>query len=140
MQRLPIKCSILVSAILFLQATTCFGYSVLTHEAIVDANWNAVLLPLIKEKFPAATNEELKIAHAFAYGGCVMPDLGYYPFGSKLFTNLIHYVRSGDCIENLFEVANNINEYAFALGPLGNYYADKYGHSIGVNRSVPLIY
>jgi hypothetical protein len=140
MQRLPIKCSILVSAILFLQATTCFGYSVLTHEAIVDANWNAVLLPLIKEKFPAATNEELKIAHAFAYGGCVMPDLGYYPFGSKLFTNLIHYVRSGDFIENLFEVANNINEYAFALGALCHYYADKYGHSIGVNRSVPLIY
>ena len=140
MRRFPIKYSILVTAILFFQATACFGYSVLTHEAIVDANWNTVLLPLIKEKFPAATNEELKNAHAFAYGGCVMPDLGYYPFGSKLFTNLIHYVRSGDFIENLFEEASNVNEYAFALGALCHYYADKYGHSIGVNRSVPLIY
>ena len=136
----PIKYSILITAILFFQATACFGYSVLTHEAIVDANWNAVLLPLIKEKFPAATNEELKNAHAFAYGGCIMPDLGYYPFGSKLFTNLIHYVRSGDFIENLFEEASNVNEYAFALGALCHYYADIYGHSIGVNRSVPLIY
>jgi hypothetical protein len=140
MQRFPIKYSILVTAILFFQATACFGYSVLTHEAIVDANWNAVLLPLIKEKFPAATNEELKNAHAFAYGGCVMPDLGYYPFGSRLFTNLIHYVRGGDFVENLFNEASNIYEYAFALGALCHYYADKYGHSIGVNRSVPLIY
>ena len=102
MRRFSIKYPILVTAILFFQATACFGYSVLTHEAIVDANWNTVLLPLIKQKFPAATDEELKNAHAFAYGGCVMPDLGYYPFGSKLFTNLIHYVRSGDFIETLF--------------------------------------
>jgi hypothetical protein len=140
MRRFLIRYPILVTAILFFQATACFGYSVLTHEAIVDANWNTVLLPLIKQKFPAATDEELKNAHAFAYGGCVMPDLGYYPFGSKLFTNLIHYVRSGDFIENLFEEANNVNEYAFALGALCHYYADKYGHSVGVNRSVPLIY
>jgi len=118
----------------------CFGYSVLTHEAIVDANWDGVLIPLLKQKFPAATGEELKNAHAFAYGGCVMPDLGYYPFGSKLFTNLVHYVRSGDFIENLFEEASNMNEYAFALGALCHYYADKYGHSVAINRSVPLIY
>jgi hypothetical protein len=140
MRRLSIKYSILVTAIVFFQASTCFGYSVLTHEAIVDANWKTVLLPLIRERFPTATIEELKNAHAFAYGGCVMPDLGYYPFGSKLFTDLIHYVRSGDFVENLFSEAGNINEYAFALGALCHYYADKYGHSIGVNRSVPLIY
>jgi len=113
---------------------------VLTHEAIIDANWNSVLVPVLKQKYPAATDEELKNAHAFAYGGCVMPDLGYYPFGSRLFTNLVHYVRSGDFIENLFKEASNINEYAFALGALCHYYADKYGHSVGVNRSVPLIY
>jgi len=113
---------------------------VLTHEAIIDANWNTVLVPILKKKFPAATDEELKNAHAFAYGGCVMPDLGYYPFGSKLFTNLVHYVRSGDFIENLFKEASNMNEYAFALGALCHYYADQYGHSVGVNRSVPLIY
>jgi len=113
---------------------------VLTHEAIVDANWNKVIVPLIKLRFPAATTEELKTAHAFAYGGCVMPDLGYYPFGSKLFTNLVHYVRSGDFIASVFEEAKNMNDYAFALGALCHYYADGYGHPIGVNRSVPLIY
>ena len=138
MKRYCVKLIILL--LLVLGTTRCFGYSVLTHEAIIDANWNAVLVPLLKEKFPAATVEELKNAHAFAYGGCVMPDLGYYPFGSKLFTNLVHYVRSGDFIENLFKEASNINEYAFALGALCHYYADKYGHSIAVNRAVPLIY
>ena len=140
MKRLCVKLIVLITIVLVFQTTRCFGYSVLTHEAIIDANWNIVLVPLIKQKFPAATNEELKNAHAFAYGGCVMPDLGYYPFGSRLFTNLIHYVRGGDFIENLFYESSNIYEYAFALGALCHYYADKYGHSVGVNRSVPLIY
>ena len=140
MKRTGVKFTIMVFIVLVLNVTRCFGYSVLTHEAIIDANWNAVLVPILKQKFPVATDEQMKNAHAFAYGGCVMPDLGYYPFGSKLFTNLIHYVRSGDFIESLFHEANNINEYAFALGVLCHYCADKYGHSVGVNRSVPLIY
>ncbi len=140
MKRICVKLIILITVVLLFHANRCFGYSVLTHEAIVDANWNTVIVPILKQKFPAATDEELKNAHAFAYGGCVMPDLGYYPFGSRLFTNLIHYVRSGDFIENLFKEATNLNEYAFALGALCHYYSDKYGHSVGVNRSVPLIY
>jgi Zinc dependent phospholipase C len=140
MKRMSARTVIVVTVVLLLHTTRCFGYSVLTHEAIIDANWNSVLVPLLKQKYPAATDEELKNAHAFAYGGCVMPDLGYYPFGSRLFTNLVHYVRSGDFIENLFKEASNINEYAFAIGTLCHYYADKYGHSVGVNRSVPLIY
>ena len=140
MKKVRVRPIILVTIAFAFHTTRCFGYSVLTHEAIVDANWNAVLVPLLKQKFPAITNEELKDAHAFAYGGSVMPDLGYYPFGSKLFTNLVHYVRSGDFIESLFKEASNINEYAFALGALCHYYADKYGHSVAVNRVVPLIY
>jgi len=140
MKRIFVKLILQVTIVLVFHTTRCFAYSVLTHEAIVDVNWNKVLVPILKQKFPFATDEDLKNAHAFAYGGCVMPDLGYYPFGSRLFTNLIHYVRSGDFIENLFGEASNINEYAFALGALCHYYADKYGHSVGVNRSVPLIY
>src|SRR5678816_3944507 len=136
MKRLFVKLIILFTLVLVFHTTRCFGYSVLTHEAIVDVNWNTVLVPLLKQKFPTATIEELKDAHAFAYGGCVMPDLGYYPFGSKLFTNLVHYVRSGDFIESLFKEASNINEYAFALGALCHYYADKYGHSVAVNLSL----
>ena len=140
MKRTWLKSIILIAIVLVFRSTRCFGYSVLTHEAIIDANWNSVLAPLLKQKFPGATDGELKNAHAFAYGGCVMPDLGYYPFGSKLFTNLVHYVRGGDFIENLVEEASNINEYAFALGAMCHYFADRFGHSIGVNRSVPLIY
>ena len=131
---------ILVSAIIVFNSHSCKAYSVLTHEAIIDANWDHLLLPLLKQKFPAASAEELKIAHAYAYGGAVIPDMGYYPFGSKLFTNLLHYVRSGDFVEAILSEAENLNEYAFALGVLCHYSADSYGHKLGVNVCVPIIY
>lgn len=123
-----------------LNSITAKAYSVLTHEALIDANWPHILLPLLKEKFPAATPEELKTAHAYAYGGAVVPDMGYYPFGSKLFTNLLHYTRSGDFVETILAEAQNLNEYAFALGVLCHYNADNYGHRLGVNVCVPVIY
>ena len=130
-----------VIILLFVYAVQpCKAYSVLTHEAIIDANWDKILLPLLKEKFPGSSPEALKEAHAYAYGGSVVPDMGYYPFGSKLFTNLLHYVRSGDFIQALFSDAQNINEFAFAAGVLCHYYADIYGHKLGINVSVPLIY
>jgi len=116
------------------------AFGVLTHEAIVDASWNNSILPLLKEKYPLATEEELKDAHAYAYGGAVAPDMGYYPFGSKLFTNLVHYVKSGDLINALLKDATNINEYAFALGFLSHYEADIYGHPLATNKSVPIVY
>jgi hypothetical protein len=116
------------------------AYSVLTHEAIVDAMWNISVKPLLKQKFPNATEEQLKEAHAYVYGGAVAPDMGYYPFGSKLFTNLVHYVRSGDFVIALLDEAETIDEYAFALGVMSHYNADNYGHPLGVNVSVPVIY
>jgi hypothetical protein len=116
------------------------AYSVLTHEAIVDAMWNISVKPLLKQKFPNATEEQLKEAHAYVYGGAVAPDMGYYPFGSKLFTNLVHYVRSGDFVIAVLDEAETIDEYAFALGVMSHYNADNYGHPLGVNVSVPVIY
>lgn len=116
------------------------GYSVLTHEAIIDATWDKAIQPLLVAKYPNATADQLKEARAYAYGGCVCPDMGYYPFGSKLFTELAHYVRTGDFVDNMLAEAQNLDEYAFALGTLCHYNADKYGHSIGVNHSVPLVY
>jgi hypothetical protein len=129
-----------LSFIVCLLPLDALSYSVLTHEALIDANWDKVLLPLLKHKFPAANTDALKEAHAYAYGGAVVPDMGYYPSGSKLFTSLLHYVRSGNFTEHLLEEATNANEYAFALGVLCHYNADRYGHSIGINTSVPLIY
>ena len=117
-----------------------FGYSVLTHEAIVDAEWDKTIVPMLLERFPAATAEQLKEAHAYVYGGCVIQDMGYYPFGSQFFSHLTHYVRSGDFVEALFEQSQDINDYAFALGALSHYVADIEGHSIAVNRAVALLY
>jgi hypothetical protein len=126
---------------LFMYASsTCRAYSVLTHLALIDVNWDKVLLPLLKEKFPESSDEALKEAHAYVYGGAVVPDIGYFPFGSKLFTNLIHYARSGDFVRAVLNDAQNLNEYAFSLGVLCHYYADVYGHPIGINVSVPVIY
>jgi len=131
-----------IVSVLFFAFFTCisYGYSVLTHEALIDVNWEKVLLPLLKQKYPGSTEAELKEAHAYAYGGAVAPDMGYFPRGSRLYTNLVHYVRSGDFVMALLDDAKNLNEYAFALGFLCHYNADKYGHKIGINPGVPITY
>jgi len=116
------------------------SYSVLTHEAIIDSTWDSAIKPLLLKRFPAATTEELLQAHAFAYGGCIIQDLGYYPFGSKLFSDLTHYVRTGDFVLNLIRDSQDLDEYAFALGSLSHYAADNNGHPMAVNRAVPLFY
>src|SRR5579863_4757824 len=133
-----------VTALVFL-STVClarrgFGYSVLTHEAIIDAEWDGLIKTVLLQKFPNATPEQLKAAHAYAYGGSVIQDMGYYPFGSRFFSHLAHYVRSREFVDALFEESRDINDYAFALGALSHFSADIEGHSLGINRAVPLLY
>ena len=117
-----------------------YAYSVLTHEAIIDSTWDGDIKPLLLKRFPTATPDELKAAHANAYGGCIIQDLGYYPFGSKFFSDLTHYVRSGDFIRNMIRESEDLNEYAFALGALSHFAADNNGHRMATNVSVPLLY
>jgi len=131
-------CTLVALAALF--AADAQAYSVLTHEAIVDTLWTTAITPAIKKRFPAVSEEELAKAHAFAYGGCIIQDLGYYPFGSHLFSDLVHYVRSADFVQALLDEAQDANEYAFALGAVAHYGADVDGHSIAVNRAVPILY
>jgi hypothetical protein len=116
------------------------AYSVLTHEALIDTAWDVAIRPLLRERFPGATDEDLKNAHAYAYGGSIVQDMGYYPFGSKFFSDLVHYVRTGDFVVALITDSRDVNEYAFALGALAHYCADNYGHRIAVNRIVPILY
>ena len=104
------------------------AYSVLTHEEIVDLVWQDQLQPLLLRRFPAATPDDLRRAHAFAYGGSLIQDMGYYPFGNKYFSDLTHYVRTGDFVTALFDQSTDINEYAFALGALAHYASDNTGH------------
>jgi len=113
----------------------CNGYSILTHEQIVDLLWDGQIKPLLLQKYPGATQDDLRKAHAYAYGGCLIQDMGYYPFGNKTFSDLVHYVRSGDFVKALLAEATDINEYAFALGALTHYAADNMGHPI-VNAAV----
>lgn len=116
------------------------GYSVLSHEALIDTVWDPVIRPLLLHEFAAPSEAQLLEAHAYAYGGCVIQDMGYYPFGNRFFSDLTHYVRTGDFIEALFEHSHDMYEYSFALGALAHYAADSNGHPLAVNRSVPEIY
>lgn len=116
------------------------AYSVLSHEAIIDSAWDTGIRPLLLARFPNATHEELREAHGYAYGGAIIQDMGYYPYGSKFFSDLTHYVRSGDFVLALLRDAKTLDDYAFALGALAHYAADNEGHRLGTNPSVSLLY
>jgi hypothetical protein len=131
---------LLLSLVVLLAAPFAFAYSVLAHEAIIDSTWDTSIKGQLLKRFPDATAEQLLEAHAYAYGGSIIQDMGYYPFGSKLFTDLTHYVRSGDFVLNLIREAQDVNEYAFALGALAHYAADNTGHRMATNLAVPLLY
>jgi len=128
---------------LFIIALLCsrgsFAYSVLTHEEIVDLMWTDEIRPLLLERFPVLSEDQLKEAHAYAYGGAVIQDLGYYPFGSVEFSNLVHYVRSGDFVRELILQSQDADEYAFALGALAHYTSDIAGHPT-INQAVAMHY
>ncbi len=128
---------------LFLVVLMCSGslsaYSVLTHEEIVDLLWTDQIRPLLLKRYPGLTEEQITEAHAYAYGGAVIQDLGYYPFGSREFSDLVHYVRSGDFVRELLLESQDVNEFAFALGALSHYASDIAGHP-AVNQSVAIGY
>jgi hypothetical protein len=134
----------LPAAVLTLLLLACpepsHAYSVLTHQALVDSLWDDAIKSVLLKRFPNATEAELKVAHGYTYGGCVIQDLGYYPFGSHFFSDLVHYVRSADFLLALLEESRDLNEYAFALGAVSHYGADVEGHARGVNRAVPILY
>jgi hypothetical protein len=131
---------ILTIVLLLPFAPKCSAYAVLTHEAIIDSVWDDSLRPLLLQRFPKTTSQELLEARKFAYGGSLFQDIGYYPFGSKFFSNLIHYVRTGDYVQALLHESQNPNEYAFALGALSHYLSDVDGHRLSTNIAVPILY
>lgn len=116
------------------------AYAVLAHEAIIDAVWETHVKPLLLVRFPGSTEEQLSEAQAYAYGGSIIQDMGYYPYGSHFFSDLTHYVRSGDFVLALLRDAKDLDEYAFAVGALAHYAADNEGHRLATNRAVPLLY
>jgi len=126
-------------AVVLLCCSGLSAYSVLTHEEIVDLVWADAIRPLLLKRYPGLTDDQIKEAHAYAYGGAVIQDLGYYPFGSKNFSNLVHYVRSGDFVRELLLESQDVNEYAFALGALSHYASDICGHP-AVNQAVAIEY
>ncbi|MGA8088469.1 MAG: zinc dependent phospholipase C family protein [Terracidiphilus sp.] len=114
------------------------AYSLLTHEQLIDLTWKDSIVPLLLSRYPNLTPAQLDRARAYAYGGCVIQDIGYYPFGDRSFSNLTHYVRSGDFVVNLFRNAHDANELAFAIGALSHYIGDSIGHSEATNLAVPI--
>jgi hypothetical protein len=128
-----------VLLIVLMSCSSSSAYSVLTHEEIVDLLWTDQIQPLLLKRFPGLTEDQIREAHAYAYGGAVIQDLGYYPFGNREFSDLMHYVRSGDFVRELLLESQDVNEYAFALGALSHYASDIAGHPV-VNQSVAIQY
>ena len=124
--------------LLLASAHTAGAYSLLTHEQLIDLTWDTSIVPLLKSRYPDLTPAQIEHARAYAYGGCVIQDIGYYPFGDKHFSDLTHYVRSGDFIVNLFRNAGNADELAFAVGALSHYIGDTIGHAQATNIAVPV--
>jgi hypothetical protein len=129
-----------ILACLLLWPAPASAYSVLTHETIIDSAWEVNIKPLLLKRFPDASAEDLHKAHAYAYGGAIIQDLGYYPHGSKFFSDLTHYVRSGDFVLSLLRNSKDLNDYAFAIGSMAHYAADNAGHRLGTNLAVPILY
>lgn len=125
-QRRFISSALLV--LLLVPPPPAHAYSVLSHEQVVDLAWKDHAVPLLRRRYPDITPEQIKEAHAYAYGGAIIQDIGYYPFGSHVLSDLLHYVRAGDFVDNLLREAQNPNEYAFALGALAHYTSDTLGH------------
>src|ERR1700675_1633712 len=116
-----------------------FAYSVLTHEEIVDLLWLDEIRPLLLKRYPGLSDDQIKEAHAYAYGGAVIQDLGYYPFGGAEFSNLVQYGRTGDFVRELLLESRDVNECAFSLGALAHYTSDITGHP-AVNQAVAMEY
>ena len=131
--------ALLAIAFLFSLCTRSLNaYSLLTHEQLIDLTWKDSIVPLLLSRYPNLTPAQLQLARAYAYGGCVIQDIGYYPFGDQSFSDLTHYVRSGDFVVSLFRNANDANELAFAIGALSHYIGDSIGHAEATNIAVPI--
>ena len=133
-----LRAGLLIAMATTLQPHTASAYSLLTHEQLVDLTWQSSIVPLLLSRYPGLTPAQLDEARAYAYGGCVIQDMGYYPFGDMNFSDLTHYVRSGDFVVNLFRDAQNADELAFAVGALSHYVGDTIGHAQATNRAVPI--
>jgi len=136
----PILCWLLLFFAPLLCTQNSAAYSVFTHEELVDLAWNDSIRPMLLARFPGATEQELRVAHSFAYGGCAIQDMGYYPFGKEFFSNLTHYVRTGDFITWMFRNAHTMNELAFAMGALSHYLGDSIGHSEAINPATSVAF
>src|ERR1700760_749413 len=130
--------ALLLLSLFVFTATPARAYSLLTHEQLIDLTWQSSIVPLLLSRYPTLTAAQIEHARAYAYGGCVIQDIGYYPFGDAFFSDLTHYVRSGDFVVNLFRHAGNADELSFAIGALSHYIGDSIGHSQATNRAVPI--
>jgi hypothetical protein len=137
---MKLRVGCLILALLAATPSGAAAYSVLAHESNIDALWASHIRGALLARYPRTSEAALREARAHAYGGSVIQDLGYFPFGSKFFTNLLHYVKSGEFVEMMFREAKDVNELAFAIGALCHYASDVEGHAIAVNRAVPLMY
>src|ERR1700761_9241704 len=133
-----LTCGLLIWLLILPPGQFLFGYSVLTHQQMIDLAWGKSIKPLLLERYPQTTAAQLRDAQAYAYGGCEIQDAGYYPFGNQFFSDLLHYIRTGDFVASLIRNSRNVDELAFALGALSHYVGDSIEHNDAVNPSTAI--
>ncbi len=125
--------SLAIAATVLALPLSSTAYSVLSHEQVVDECWKPIVVPMLLRRFPGLTPDQIAEAHSYAYGGSVIQDVGYYPHGSHEMSDLLHYVRTGDFVQNLLADATTADEFAFAIGSLAHYDGDIIGHPQATN-------
>ena len=65
-------CSALACLCVATLPASSYEYSVITHEAIIDAEWETSIQPLLLKRFPNASPDDLRKAQGYAYGGCII--------------------------------------------------------------------
>ena len=66
---------LIASSLLLIVPADGRAFSVTAHQGVVDQAWGLTLVPLIRQRFPNATDRELTEAHAYARGGSISPIL-----------------------------------------------------------------
>src|SRR2546427_12347043 len=85
----PIFFRVVALLLVLLICNGAFAYSVLTHEEIVDLVWTSELRPLLLQRFPGLSEEDLTEAHAYAYRGRTIHDIRSYPLRYQELQNCV---------------------------------------------------
>jgi len=146
-----LACRLLVAACLF--GATCgsaWAYGWTGHWRVMEAAWPSLSAGVCDGQphphpFPP---DILSLDHddiALAAGlGAIVSDIGYITASTEQFSDLMHYIGTGNYLDNLVAITcekygNDPAMVAFLAGMRSHYWADRVGHHEGTNVAVAML-